>query len=170
MKDLRTWWQQRAPRERLLLGLGTACVLLALVWWLAVAPPWQTLRSAPARLAQLEAQAAQMRSAQAEAKRLRALPAPSAQDARRQVADITREQLGARAQVAWSGESAQVRFEAVAPEALARWLQAVRLQAYATPVQMQIRPATAPTAGTQADAAGGLISGLVSVNLSTASP
>ncbi len=172
MNALKTWWAQRAPRERTVLGAGAALVALALLWLWAVAPALQTLRSAPPRLAQLEAQLAQMRSAQAEAQGLRAQLAPSADDARRQITQITRDQLGPRAQIAWNADTAQVRFEGLPPEALARWLHAVRVQAFATPGQLQIKPAATTSAASAGEASAGasLISGSLSIGVGGTTP
>jgi general secretion pathway protein M len=51
-----TAWAARQPRERLMVGLAAAVLGLFLLWSVAIAPAWRSLRTAPARLEQLEAQ------------------------------------------------------------------------------------------------------------------
>ncbi|MGV2482088.1 UNVERIFIED_CONTAM: type II secretion system protein M, partial [Salmonella enterica subsp. enterica serovar Weltevreden] len=74
MAALRARWALLAPREQMLVGTAGVLVLLALLWWLALAPALQTLRSAPARHAALDAELQRMLQLQAEARQLQALP------------------------------------------------------------------------------------------------
>ena len=71
---LRARWQTLAPREQNLVRAAVALVVLALLWWLALAPALQTLRTAPARHATLDAQLQRMQALQAEAQQLQGAP------------------------------------------------------------------------------------------------
>ena len=66
-------WQALAPREQTLVLAAGGLVLLALLWWLALAPALQTLRTAPARHAALDQQVQRMQPLQAEAQQLLSL-------------------------------------------------------------------------------------------------
>ena len=80
---LQARWQALAPREQSLVLVASTLVALALLWWLALAPALQTLRSAPARHASLDAQLQHMQALQAEALQLQAQPRANADEAQR---------------------------------------------------------------------------------------
>ena len=77
---LRTHWQALAPREQTLVLAAGGLIALALLWWLAVAPALATLRTAPARHAQLDAQLQHMHRLRAEAQQLQSAPNPARGD------------------------------------------------------------------------------------------
>ena len=88
-------WQALAPREQHLLLGASALVLLALAWWLALAPALQTLRSAGPRHSALDAQLQHMQSLQAEALQLQAQPRIRPEDAQRALQTSVAETLAA---------------------------------------------------------------------------
>jgi general secretion pathway protein M len=49
------WWPELESREQRLIGAAAALVLLALLWWVALAPALRTLSAAPAEHARLDA-------------------------------------------------------------------------------------------------------------------
>jgi general secretion pathway protein M len=62
------WWPELEVREqRLVIGAG-ALLVLAIVWWVALAPALRTLSSSAAEHARLDAQLQQMTQLQAQAK------------------------------------------------------------------------------------------------------
>ena len=71
---LRSRWQALAAREQTLVLAAAALVAVALLWWVAVAPALATLRTAPARHAELDAQLQRMQSLRAEAQQLQSAP------------------------------------------------------------------------------------------------
>ena len=62
---LQARWQALAPRERRLVALAAACVGLALLWAVALAPAVRTWRQSEATRAALDRQLQQMQQLQA---------------------------------------------------------------------------------------------------------
>lgn len=135
-------WGRLAPRERLAAGLAAAVVGLALVWWLGLAPALATLRQAPQQQQQLDAQLARMRTMAASAQALRGQGGtqPLARDvSQRALEQATRDRLGASAQTRADGDQTTVTLNKAAPDALAHWLEQVRVNARLVPVQADLR-------------------------------
>ena len=87
----KAWWPELDVREqRMILAAGTL-VLVALFWWVALAPALRTLSSAPAEHAQLDAQLQQMINLQAQAKALQSQPRASRDDAMRSLETSVRQ-------------------------------------------------------------------------------
>ncbi|MDT7837597.1 type II secretion system protein GspM [Aquabacterium sp. OR-4] len=73
-------WARLAPRERQLVRVAALLVAVALLWFVAIAPAWRTLRELPPQRAALEAQLQQMQAQAREAQALRAVaPVPAEQ-------------------------------------------------------------------------------------------
>ena len=137
-QSARVGWQQRAPRERYLLGLGAA-VLLALVWSQLIAPAWRVWREAPQRQAMLEAQTRQMRQWQAEDQQLQAPRRIEREQALRLLTASAASLLGPGAQVTPQGDSLRISLQAAPAAGLAQWLAQAREQALALPSQAQLQ-------------------------------
>lgn len=145
----RTRWRRLAPRERLALSWGMACIGLALVWWVLLAPALHTLRQAPARHAALDQQLQRMQQWQAEAQRLQAdQPGSSSTpaDVQRSLQESVRTQLGTGAQLVLQGERAQLTLKGVPAPALATWLGQARQNLRVTPSALQLTQSASPTA------------------------
>lgn len=131
-------WQTLAARERALVRAAAAVLALALLWWLALAPALDTLRRAPARHAQLDAQLQRMRALQAEAQQLqtqaRSEPGDAAAALRRSLAQT----LGGSAQLTLLGERATVTLQGAPAQALAQWLLQARSNAHAVPIEVRL--------------------------------
>ncbi|WP_076998346.1 type II secretion system protein GspM [Variovorax sp. KK3] len=129
------WWPELEPREQRLIGGAAALVLLALLWWLALAPALRTLSAAPAEHARLDAQLQQMSSLQAQAKALQAQPRASRDDAMRALESSVRQSFGPNAQLqpAASGEGVTVAVRSMPADTLAQWLAQARSNARAVP-------------------------------------
>ena len=145
MNDLAARWQayaQRlAPRERSALQLAAWLLGLLLVWSVAIAPAWRVLQSAPERQARLEPQLNTMRALAAEARALQqaeSTQAPAWPERLRALEASSQRLLKDQAQLAPSGEQVTVTLRDAAPEALAQWLQEVRINARLRPTRMQI--------------------------------
>ena len=67
-------WQQFAPRERRMIALAGAVLGGFLLFTVAIRPAWTTVRSAPARLSELDTQFQQMQRMAGESKELRGSP------------------------------------------------------------------------------------------------
>lgn len=130
-------WQEISQREQRVLLAALVFVLVAALWWLAIAPAVQTLRLAPGQRRQLETQLQQMVSLQTQAKALQAQPRIAFEDARR-LLEASVQPLGATAQVLVSGERVSLTLKAVSADALARWLTQVRLNVRAVPSEARL--------------------------------
>lgn len=141
---LREGLARLSPRERRAVLLAAWTVGLGLLWWLALAPALATLRQAPERHAQLDAQLTRMRSMAASAEALRAaVPAtpPSRDEVLRALEQATAA-LGATAQLSVLGDRATVTLKDTPPDALAQWLAQVRVNARLTPLEANLSRAT----------------------------
>lgn len=152
---LRERWQGLAPREQTLVLAAGGLVALALLWWVAVAPALATLRTAPARHAELDAQLQRMQSLQTEAQQLQAAPRTGAGDAVGALRTALNQRLGNTAQLNVVGDRATVTLKGVPADALAQWLAQARSNARAAPVEARLvrSAAPAPANGTPPPAA-----------------
>jgi general secretion pathway protein M len=139
------------PRERRAVTLALWVVGLGLLWWIAIGPAWSTLRLAPERHARLDAQLSLMRGMAASAQALRGETnaQPPSRDALLRALDQATTALGANGQIAVQGERATLTLNNATPEALAQWLQQVRINARLVPVEAKLnRPADSAPAWT----------------------
>ena len=74
IQALRARWDALAPRERQLVGWAVVLVVLALLWWVALAPALRTLALARGEHARLDAQLQQISTLAARLTRTRKLP------------------------------------------------------------------------------------------------
>lgn len=143
---LQARWRQVSPREQRLLLAALALVLLALLWWVALAPALATLKAAELQGRSLSAQLQQMQQLQAQAKALQGQPRMAFDDARRGL-EASLKPLGASAQLAVAGERVTLTLKAVPADALAQWLVQARLNAHAVPAEARlVRGAAAASA------------------------
>lgn len=132
------------PRERRAVTLALWVVSLGLLWWAFIAPAWTTLRQAPERHARLDAQLSQMRGMAASAQALRGQTnaQPPTRESALRALDQATTAFGANGQFAVQGERATLTLKNASPEALAQWLQQVRINARLVPVEAKLnRPA-----------------------------
>lgn len=135
---LQARWEALAVREKRLVTTATALLVLALLWWVALAPALRTLRSAPAQHQTLDAQLQHMRSLQAQAQALQAQPAMRKDDALRALESSMSQLPGTTAQLAVVGDRATVTLRGAPAEALAQWLIQVRINARAVPAEARL--------------------------------
>lgn len=154
---LQARWQSLAPREQNLMLAAGLVVLLALLWWVALAPALATVRSAPARHAELDAQLQRMLGLQAEAQQLQAAPRNSPADSVGTLRAALAQRLGASAQLNVVGDRVTVVLKGAPADGLAQWLAQARSNAHAAPVEARLvrsaAPATAPATDGEAPAA-----------------
>ena len=141
---LRAQWQALAPREQALVRGAAVLVAAALLWWLALAPALQTLRTAPARHAVLDTQLQRMLALQDEAERLKGVPRADPDNAARALQSAATERLGSAARTNVLGDRATVTLTGAPAGALAPWLAQVRSNAKAVPQEVHLVRATAP--------------------------
>ena len=155
---LRGHWQALAPREQVLVRGAALLVAAALLWWLALAPALQTLRTAPARHAVLDAQLQHMRTLQDEAERLKGAPRADPDNAARALQTAVTDRLGTSARMNLLGDRATVTLKGTPAAALAPWLAQVRSNAKSVPQEVHLvrgnaAPVAAAAAGATATAA-----------------
>lgn len=144
VRQLGERWQallaRLSPRERLASGLALWVLGLGLLWWLALSPALTTLRQAPGRHAQLDAQLAQMQHLAATATALQA--AGTAQPPRRDDAlralETATAALGSGARLTVLGDQATLTLRAAPPQALAQWLAQARVNARVMPREAKL--------------------------------
>jgi general secretion pathway protein M len=137
LAPLRQRWSALAQREQNLLLLAASVVLLALLWWVALAPALHSLRTAPARHAAAERELQNMLQMQAQAELLRQQPQGNSADARTQLEQSLKTELGSSA-AAVAGQPCPGQPEQAAAPALARWLAQVRDNSHASVAEMKL--------------------------------
>jgi general secretion pathway protein M len=135
---LRAGWQQLAPRESLL-ALGAALlVVVALAWWLAIAPAFAVLRTAEEQHRVLDAQLQRMLGLQAQAQALQAQPRQSYDEALRLLEASVRQRLGTSARMTIAGERVTLTLAGTPPDVLAQWLTQARVNARSLPGEARL--------------------------------
>lgn len=136
--DLKLRWSRLVPREQRLVGAAAGLVAVALLWWVALAPPLAVLRVADEQHRGLDAQLQRMRSLQAQAQALQAQPRQTQDDTSRLLEVTVRQQLGLTARISISGERVTVTLSGATPEALSLWLTQARTNARVLPSEARL--------------------------------
>jgi len=134
---LRARWQTLGTRERRWLTAAAWVLGAALVWYVAVAPAWRSVSSAPARLDQLDIQLQQMQRLAGEARALRGAPAIGAVQAQAAVKAAS-DALGGAARLTLAGDRATVTFTNASGAQLREWLNEVRGAGRARPIEASL--------------------------------
>ena len=137
-EQLRAKWAALAPREQALVAAAAALVLLALLWWVALAPALATLRSAEGQHRTLDAQLAHMKRLQAQARAMQSQPRQGADESMRQLEAAIRDQLGLTARYSIAGDRVSVTLTNTPAPVLAQWLSQVRTNARAIPGEARL--------------------------------
>jgi general secretion pathway protein M len=134
------WWPELGTREQRLFIGAAALVLLALVWWIALAPALHQLSASASEHARLDAQLQQMTLLRNQAKALQAQPRANRDDALRGLEASVRQNLGPNAQLqgAGAGEGVTVAVRSVPAASLAQWLVQARGNARAVPREVHL--------------------------------
>ena len=138
MQALRARWALLAPREQALAAGAVGLVVLALVWWIALAPAIATLRAAEAQHRTLDAQLLHMKRLQAQAKQMQSQPRQGHDEAMRQLEAAIRQQLGANARYSIAADRVTITLTNTPAPALANWLSQVRTNARAIPGEAKL--------------------------------
>jgi general secretion pathway protein M len=153
------WWPSLALREQRLVQGMVALLLLALLWWVGLAPALRTLATAPAAHVELDAQLQRMSALQIQARALQSQPRASRDEALRAIESSVQQSLGGNAQmqVAGAGEGVLVTLRGTSADGLAQWLAQARGNARAVPREVhltrsQAGAAPAPRGATAAPA------------------
>lgn len=135
---VQTRWQGASEPEKRSLSAALVVLALALVWWLALAPALAVWRTANAQRSALDTQLEHMRSLQAQARALQALPKLNATDARRALEESLKP-LGSAAQMSAQVDRLTVTLKGVSAPALAQWLSSSRQNAHWVPSEAHLK-------------------------------
>ena len=139
---IRPQWTPAGPglaaREKMPAGGAAALVLLALIWWLAVAPALSVLRSSDAQHQALDAQLARMRALQQQAQALQGQPKQNQDESMRMLEASVRQRLGTSARMVVAGDRVTLTLTNTPPDALAGWLSQARVNARAVPAETRL--------------------------------
>ncbi|OWQ83533.1 hypothetical protein CDN99_25705 [Roseateles aquatilis] len=137
-RDFEARWSAAAPRERLIARLTVALVGLLLLWLIALAPAWTTLRRAPGEIDRLDRELQQMRAMAQQTQALRqAVPVSAEQSITALRAATAR--LGPAAELTIAGTQAQLRLRGVSGAALSSWIGEARQGARARPQEVELQ-------------------------------
>lgn len=136
--EMRNRWAGLAPREQALVAGAAAVVLLALLWWIGIAPALGTLRAAATQHRTLDAQLQHVRRLQSQAKVMQSQPRLSHDEAMRQLESAIRQHLGVAARYTIAGEQVTVSLANAPAQGLAQWLAQVRTNARAIPGEARL--------------------------------
>lgn len=137
-QTLRKWWNQREPREKLLLTWGGVALGAALLWGVALAPALRTLKAFDAKHLAQAATINTMLRQQVQAQALMGVPVISQAQAIQALQASVKQSFGAQADVVIQGGQATVTLRGVGADALAQWLAVARTNARSVPVQARL--------------------------------
>lgn len=147
---LQSRWNAFNPREQTLIRRTTIFLGLALLWWVAVAPPIRTLRQAEVQRRSLDVQWETMQNLRAQAQTLQSQPSISHDEALRALDGAVKLRLGTTAQLEVVGERATITLRNTPADALALWLAQARVNARAMPNEAQLLRSQGTPAGSAA--------------------
>jgi general secretion pathway protein M len=133
---LMSQWQKLSAREQHGVRLLASLLLLALTWWVLIAPALHILAQSDAQRAAVAQQHAHMLALQAQAQQLQNRTPLSSDEAMRQLQSIS--PSAGTAPMQRQGEHVTVQLKAVPPDALAQWLSQAREQAQALPIEAHL--------------------------------
>lgn len=143
---LRDRWDLLATRERALVGGAAWLVAAALLWWLALAPAFETLAKAETQHPLLDAQLQRMLGLKAEAMSFQTQARAGGGDVRAALEASLKPAFGAAASLQLASDRATVTLKGVSAQALATWLVDLRANARLLPAEVRLtRPAAAST-------------------------
>jgi len=145
---LQARWRALAQRERRAATLGAAVLLAFVLWQWAISPALRTLQQAPEQRAAALAQWQQMQALAAQAQALQQAPpgaAPSRPATLQALQALSLSHLGPQARVSAQPDALAVAFSQASPQALADWLQAVRLNTRLLPLRADLQRTDAAT-------------------------
>jgi general secretion pathway protein M len=151
---VQAWWRSLAERERRLVVVASAVLVVGVVWALLVQPAWRTLSRAPAELDRLETQLQTMQQLAAETQQLRAAP-PITPDEASAALNAATARLGDKGKLLIQGNRATLTLTGVGSGALRDWLTEARAGARAKPIEANLTRATQGYSGSLVLTVGG---------------
>jgi general secretion pathway protein M len=144
---VQAWWKTLAKRERRLVGIAGAVLLLGLLYSLALLPAWRTLQRAPADHERIDAQLQNMQQLADETRQLRGV-APVGTDQAVAALKAATDRLGAKGKLLMQGDRAILTATGLEPSQLRDWLAEARTGARARPVEANLSRAAQGFNGT----------------------
>ena len=138
----KNWWLALAPREKVIVALAGALVLLCLLWFLALRIPLQTWKSAASERQKIEQQIQQVDEIGMQIESLQTADRISFDAAYQTLSSTTREYFPDGAQVNLMGDQVSVTLANANAHSLAQWLAAVRNNAKALPESAKLNAGT----------------------------
>jgi general secretion pathway protein M len=138
LQAVKALWNSLAAREKRLVAGALGLVVLALLWWVALAPALATLRGAEAQHQTLDAQLQRMARLQSQARALQSQPRQSHDDASRLLDVAVRQTLGTSGRLSIAGDRVTLTLTGTSPVALAQWLTQARVDAHALPSEARL--------------------------------
>lgn len=134
-------WQGMSARERIMVAAALGTVLLAVLWWVAIAPAWRTLQAAPAQHLAIDAKLERLGQWSAEARGLNELPIGPVPPRNVVTATLqsSAQTLGAGTKISITGERAMVQLGPTDAPTLARWLSQMRINARVLPINADVK-------------------------------
>ena len=130
-------WKALAARERRLLGVAAVLVGLTLLWFIAIAPAWRSVQSAPAKLDRLDSQLQTMQRLAGEARSLRAAPAVNPAQTQAALKAAT-DSLGGAGRLVIGGDRATMSFNNASGLQVRDWLAEARTAARARSLEANL--------------------------------
>lgn len=138
MENYLSYWRQLKMSERRLILAAFWLILVALLWWLAIAPALKTIKEAPAQHRAIDKQLQHMRALGAEAKNLQNQPKLGLDEAQKALQSAVAQRFGNAAQLNLTGERATLTLKNANPQELALWLTQARVNARALPTDVKL--------------------------------
>ncbi len=135
---LQSRWASLTQREKNWLWLAFVMLLIALLWFVLLAPAIATLRSADAQARTLDAQLERMRAMQLEAVAMQKQPVRNYAEALRALTSVTTHVLGTSAKLLVVGDRASVTLQEGSADGLAQWLTDARVNAQSVPLEAKL--------------------------------
>jgi general secretion pathway protein M len=138
METYNSYWRQLKASERRLISIAVLVILVALLWWLAIAPALKTLANAPEQHRELDAKLQTMRGLANEAKTLQTQPKMGLDDAQKALQSSVTQRFGTTSQLNLAGERATLTLKNANPQELASWMTQARVNARALPSEVKL--------------------------------
>ncbi len=135
---LQSRWASLTQREKNWLWLAFVMLLIALLWFVLLAPAIATLRSADAQARTLDAQLERMRAMQLEAVAIQKQPVRNYDEVLRALTSVTTHVLGTSAKLLVVGDRASVTLQEGSADGLAQWLTDARVNAQSVPLEAKL--------------------------------
>lgn len=156
LAPLQARWQALPPREKRLLLLAGAALVLFLTWLVAVQPALRTLATTPTQRAALDLQWQAMQKRAAEAAELRGATPMSPEQSLAALKSAT-DRLGEKARISVQGDRVVLTLNNVGTAELRDWLAEARSGARARPIEATLSRAAQGYSGTLIVALGGTL-------------